>query len=108
MFSGLFVRISTFTYFEGFCSSGMIITMKSIDMYILHDSSLGVCFSKRSHTARWRVGQGYILVLVFAATCSEMALGSVLFDPEWKMAKLLMYKSNSQKLRMDYSRNDGY
>ena len=28
--------------------SGVMISMKSIDMYILHDSSLGVCFSKRS------------------------------------------------------------
>ena len=28
--------------------SSAIINMKSIDMYILYDSSLGICFSKRS------------------------------------------------------------
>ena len=28
--------------------SGVMISMKSIDMYISHDGSLGVCFAKRS------------------------------------------------------------
>ena len=31
--------------------SGVMISMKSIDMYILHDSSLGVCFANRSRIA---------------------------------------------------------
>ena len=71
-----------------------MISIKSIDVHIGHDSSVGVCFAKRSgihrignrHFAilsppfpeRWRVGPDSFLVLVFAATCSEMALGSVL------------------------------
>ena len=49
-----------------------------------------------------------LLVLAFAATCSEMALQSVLSDSEGKMSKLSMYMSKSQKIRMDYSRHDGY
>ena len=66
-------------------------------VYILHDSSLVVCFSNIStyfvyseinvwfsevrfcpFLARWRVGIDSFLVLVFAATRSEMALRSVL------------------------------
>ena len=54
------------------------------------------------------------LVLVFAAMCSEMALWSVLSNFEGKMAshlvrfeskmsKLLMYKSKSKKVKMNYS-----
>ena len=61
-------------------------------MYINHEISLGVGFSKTSRIAlhrfgfgirhfrpfpaKWRVGQDYFLVLVFAATRSELALRS--------------------------------
>ena len=59
---------------------------KSIDMYIGHDSSVGVCFMKRSggphlllfspFPARWRVCHNYFLVLVFAASRRQLALRS--------------------------------
>ena len=57
--------------------------MKSIDMYILHDSSVGVCFARERDDASHRQsrhfifffprsppdgGVGHVLVLVFAAT----------------------------------------
>ena len=63
------------------------LSMKRINMYIDHDSSVGVCFSsKRSRIAsasamlfrfppfhvRWRVG--HVLVLVFAATRRHLVL----------------------------------
>ena len=69
-----------------------MISIKSIDVHIGHESSVGVCLAKRLRiyriksairhgqrhvcpvNGRWRVGR---LVLVFAATRKEMALRSV-------------------------------
>ena len=68
-----------------------MISIKSIDRHIGHESSVGVCFAKRSRiyriesairhgwrhdcpvNGRWRVGR---LVLVFAPTCRQMVLRS--------------------------------
>ena len=72
-----------------------------------------LCNNITPFDARWQVGN-YFLVLVFAATRSEMALQSVLSNFEGKMAachvrfeskmsKLLMYKSKSKKVKMNYS-----
>ena len=54
------------------------------------------------------MGQDYILVLVFAATLSEMALMVILFDSENKMSKLSMHMSKSKKVKMNYSSHGGY
>ena len=56
---------------------------------------------------------GRFLVLVFAATLSEMALQSVYplnrkTKAENKMSKLLINKSKSKKVRMNYSRCHRY
>ena len=51
---------------------------------------------------------GHNLVLVFAAAHSQVALRAVLFDQEGEMAKLSMYMSNLQKVRMDYSSHGRY
>ena len=60
--------------------------MKSIDMYIVHESSLVLCFSNiglsaiailASFSPVPRKMAGRFFVLVFAATLSEMALRSV-------------------------------
>ena len=111
-----------------FWFTGIIISMKSIDMYILHDSSLGLrglfleyitVFLRKVKSmsgfsqvrfcpfpGRLRVSRDYFLVLVFAATRSEMALQSVFSDSKGKMSKLLMYTSKSKKVKMDYSCHD--
>ena len=69
-----------------FVSSGVMKCTKSIDRHIGQESSVGVCFAKRSRICRigktpWlafvllTVGGAPVgLVLVFAATRSEMAL----------------------------------
>ena len=70
--------------------SGVIISIKSMDVYFGHESSVGVCFAKRSRIYRignhhfdiffplFPQGGGSIgLVLVFAATRMEMVLRSV-------------------------------
>ena len=70
--------------------SGVMISIKSIDVHIGHDSSVGVCFAKRSRIyqignchfdiffSRLLRGGGSVgLVLVFAAMPREMALRSV-------------------------------
>ena len=68
-----------------------MISIKSIDVHIGHDSSVGVCLAKRSRIYRIEsaamvsvmfvlltIGGAPVgLVLVFAATRSEMALRSV-------------------------------
>ena len=73
-----------------FVSSGVMISIKSIDVHIGHESSVGVCLAKRSLIYRIEsaamvtvmfvlltVGGAPVgLVLVFAATRSEMALRS--------------------------------
>ena len=56
--------------------------------------------------ARWHVSQDYILVLVFAATIAWRWGPSSSF--RGKMAKLSMYMSNSQKVRMNYSCHGRY
>ena len=89
--------------------SGVMISITSINRHIGHKSSAGDLFCDKimniSHRqapfcplfrpflARWQVNRDSFLVLVFAATQSEMALWSVLFDSENKMSKLSMYKS---------------
>ena len=93
--------------------SGIMISIKSIDVHIGHDSSVGVCFAKRSQIYRIgnrhfdiffprfpRVGGPVGLVLVFAAKCKEMALRPVL---ENKMSNILKCRSKFEKIRMDYS-----
>ena len=74
-----------------FVSSGVMIGIKSIDVHIGHESSVGVYLAKRSRKYRIEsaamvsvmfvlltVGGAPVgLVLVFAATRSEMALPSV-------------------------------
>ena len=74
-----------------FVSSGVMISINSIDVHIGHDSSVGVCLAKRSRIYRIEsaamvsvmfvlltIGGAPVgLVLVFAATRSEMALRSV-------------------------------
>ena len=70
--------------------SDVMISIKSIDVHIGHESSVGVCFAKRSRI--YRIGNHHFdiffprfprgggsvgLVLVFAATRREMALRSV-------------------------------
>ena len=74
-----------------FVSSGVMISIKSIDVHIGHEGSVGVCFAKRSRIYRIEsaamvsvmfvlltVGGAPVgLVLVFAATRKEMALRSV-------------------------------
>ena len=71
--------------------SSVMISIKSIDVHIGHESSVGVCFSRRDHeyielaiailtsfSPRFPRGGGSIgLVLVFAAMRREMALRSV-------------------------------
>ena len=75
-----------------FVSSGVIISIKSIDLHIGHESSVGVCFAKRSRIYRigntpWWVAMVSVmfvlltvggapvgLVLVFAATRNKVAL----------------------------------
>ena len=71
-----------------FVSSGVMISIKSMDMHIGHESSVGVCIAKRSRIYRIEsaamvsvmfvlltIGGAPVgLVLVFAATRSEMAL----------------------------------
>ena len=102
-----------------------MISIKLMDMHIDHDRSVQVCLIRdhashciashrfgamrhfRSLLVRWRVGSGYILVLVFTATRKEMSL-PVLFDPKNKMSKLSMYMSKSSKIRMDYSKHGIY
>ena len=77
--------------------SGIMISIKSIDVHIGHESSVGVCFAKRSRIyqisnhhfdifiPRFPRGGGSVgLVLVFAATRKEMGLRSVLFDRKTK------------------------
>ena len=39
-----------------FVSSGVMISIKSIDLHIGHESSVGVCFAKRSRI--YRIGAG--------------------------------------------------
>ena len=58
-----------------------MISIKSINRHIGHDSSVGVCIVKRLRI--YRIGKtpwsaSCLSVLVFAATRSEMALRSVL------------------------------
>ena len=74
-----------------FVSSGVMISIKSIDRHIGHESSVGVYLAKRSRIYRIEsaamvsvmfvlltVGGAPVgLVLVFAATRKEMALRSV-------------------------------
>ena len=74
-----------------FVSSGVMISINSIDVHIGHESSVGVYLAKRSRIYRIEsaamvsvmfvlltIGGGPVgLVLVFAATRSEMALRSV-------------------------------
>ena len=68
-----------------------MISINSIHVHIGHESSVGVYFAKRSR--KYRIRHGYRmfvllviggapvgLVLVFAATRSEMALRSVFFS----------------------------
>ena len=72
-----------------FVSSGVMISIKSIDRDIGHESSVGVCYAKRSRIYRIEsaIRHGRVmfvlltiggtpvgLVLVFAATRKEMAL----------------------------------
>ena len=77
--------------------SGVMISIKSIDVHIGHERSVGVCFAKRSRiyrignrhfdifSPRFLRGGGSVgLVLVFAATPKEMALRPVLFDQKTK------------------------
>ena len=63
-------------------SSGVMISINSIDVHIVHEGSVGVCFAKRSR--KYRIESAAMasvmfvrLVLVFAATRKEMALRSV-------------------------------
>ena len=74
-----------------FVSSGVLISIKSIDRHIGHESSVGVCFANRLRIYRIELaamvsgmfvlltigGAPVGLVLAFAATRSEMALRSV-------------------------------
>ena len=74
-----------------FVSSGVMISIKSIDVHIGHERSVGACIAKRSRIYRIEsaamvsvmfvlltIGGAPVgLVLVFAATRSEMALRSV-------------------------------
>ena len=74
-----------------FVSNGVMISIKSIDVHIGHERSVGVYFANRSRIYRIEsaamvsvmfvlltVGGAPVgLVLVFAATRSEMALRSV-------------------------------
>ena len=78
-------------YLVAFVSSGVMISINSIDAHIGHESSVGVYLAKRSRIYRIESaamvsvmfvlltagGAPVGLVLVFAATRSEMALRSV-------------------------------
>ena len=100
-----------------------MISIKLIDMYIDHDSIVQVCFLKRSRIAsatryyklrfppflaRWRVSQDYILVLVFAAMCSEMVMRPILCDSEGKKAKVSRCRFNLEQNKIEYSCHGRY
>ena len=75
---------------------GVMISIKSIDVSRRDDKyieSAIAILSSFSFFSREAVGRSpLLLVLVFAATCKEMALRPVLFDPKNKMSKLSMYR----------------
>ena len=79
--------------------SDVMMSIKSIDVHIGHESSVGVCSSKITRIALHRIASGYrcvvfasstlgggsvaisSLVLVFATTHKEMALQVILYNP---------------------------
>ena len=105
--------------------SGVMISMKSIDMYILHDSSLGVCFANRSRITSKRQGAIVVYVALFSPALRKVAGRSRLnFSSRefvdatrgctpahlvrFGMVRLLMYICNLAKIRMNYSCHGGY
>ena len=97
-----------------------MISIQLIDVHIGHESSVGVLRRHYEYIVSAiailpsfspvpRKVAGWFLVLVFAATLSEMALQSVYplnrkTQAENKMSKLSINKSKSKKVRMNYSR----
>ena len=84
--------------------SGVILSFKSIDTYIFHDSSLGVYFAKKSCiVSNWQAAIGCCLQSVIFPRSPQggrsvaiqfwclpllvMALKPILFNSEGKMAK---------------------
>ena len=71
-------------------------------MHIGHDSNVGICIASARvpfakicfcpFLARWRVGRNSFLVLVFAATRSEMTLQSVLLINSNRKTKFQNYR----------------
>ena len=56
-----------------FVSSGVMISIKSIDVHIGHESSVGVCFAKRSRI--YRIGSAMVSVMFVLLTIGGASVG---------------------------------